>query len=55
MFDDNNLKMTRLPGKEQKENPVRSNEEGKRLKGNVREDKAGTVYELSLVEVRRPL
>ena len=43
----NKIKMSRKPGKRQKENPARCTEEGKRWKGNIREGsregKAGTV------------
>ena len=58
LFDDNKTKMTRKPGKKQKENSVWCTGEGKRWKGNVREgsreNKTGTVLGLSL-EVKWPL
>ena len=54
LFDGNKKKMTRKPGKKQKENPLRCTGEGKSLKGNIREGsrkgKTGTV-----LEVRWPL
>ena len=37
MFDDNEIKMSRKPGKKQEENPVGCTGEGKRSKGNIRE------------------
>ena len=48
LFCDNKIKMTRTPEMKQKENLVRCTGEGKRLKGNIREGKTGTVMELSL-------
>ena len=61
LFGDNKIKMTRKPGKKQKENPVGYTGEGKRCKGNIREGsregKTVTVLELSfevtLVRVSR--
>ena len=47
LFDDNKIKMTRKPGKKQKENTVGCAGEGNIRKGS-REDKTGTVLDLSL-------
>ena len=54
LFDDNKVKMAREHGQKRKENSVGYIGEGKRLKGNIREGKTGTVLEFNL-EVRRPL
>ena len=48
LFDDNEIEMARKPAEKQKENPVGCTVEGKRWKGNSREDETGTVLELSL-------
>ena len=37
LFDGNNIKIARKPGKKQQENPVGCTGEGKSLKGNIRE------------------
>ena len=52
LFVDDDIKMARKPGKKREENPVGCAGEGKRCKGNrreeLREGKTGTVLELSL-------
>ena len=54
LFDASKIKMARMPRKKQKENPVGCTGEGKRWKGNIREDKTGTVlyFNLEVTHVR---